>query len=80
MDTITYSPAAIARLLNAVRHPETVDGWEDPRKCPECNGNGYSWSEFALRDEECDECSGTGIKTPPVSDEMDARNSKPFPY
>jgi hypothetical protein len=30
MTDTTYSPAAVSRLLNAVLHPETVEGWQEP--------------------------------------------------
>jgi hypothetical protein len=30
MTDTTYSPAAVSRLLNAVLHPETVEGYECP--------------------------------------------------
>jgi hypothetical protein len=31
MTDTTYSPAAVSRLLNAVLHPETVEGYECAR-------------------------------------------------
>lgn len=31
MTDLTYSPAAVSRLLTAVLHPETVEGWQEPQ-------------------------------------------------
>jgi hypothetical protein len=38
MTDTTYTPAAVSRLLNAVLHPETVEGWmfEDAQHAPDC--------------------------------------------
>jgi hypothetical protein len=30
MTDTTYSPVAVSRLLTAVLHPETVEGWQEP--------------------------------------------------
>jgi antibiotic biosynthesis monooxygenase (ABM) superfamily enzyme len=36
MTDATYSPAAVSRLLTAVLHPETVEGWQEPADDLQC--------------------------------------------
>jgi hypothetical protein len=72
-----YTPDAVSRLLNAVLHPETVDGWD-----ARIEAHGPEWTPDAFAAGEADDA--TDIKTPWVSEEQsdwrDERNSRPSQY
>jgi hypothetical protein len=51
MTDLTYSPAAVSRLLNAVLHPETVEGYERPAARLDAIAAAFVWAAAEEREE-----------------------------
>jgi hypothetical protein len=88
MTDLTYSPAAVSRLLNAVLHPETVEGYERPTARLDAIAAAFVWATTEEREALIEEAAELltldpdapyMIDTPPVSEQDDERNSRPFP-
>jgi hypothetical protein len=50
MTDTTYSPAAVSRLLNAVLHPETVEGYECPAARLDAIAAAFVWATAEERE------------------------------
>ena len=91
MTALPYTPAAVSRLLTAVLHPETVEGWEAPQSVGsrlDAIAAAFVTADRRTRDALIEEAAelmtldpdSVDIDTPPVSEWQDARNSRPEPY
>jgi hypothetical protein len=50
MTDTTYSPAAVSRLLSAVLHPETVEGYECPAARLDAIAAAFVWATAEERE------------------------------